>query len=78
MLLASAREPSEAQSRRGGDQCPDTDLSGLVTRHERRFVGQFFADRKPKTANKVACDIDLTARLWRLSAELVGMTPATS
>jgi retinol dehydrogenase-14 len=39
-------------------------------------TGQFFANRKPKTANKVADDPDMTARLWQVSADLVGMTPA--
>ena len=37
-------------------------------------TGQFFANRKPKTANEVAYDTDLTARLWQVSADLVGMT----
>jgi retinol dehydrogenase 14 len=41
-------------------------------------TGQFFANRKPKTANKVAYDADMTARLWDVSASLVGMTPATA
>jgi retinol dehydrogenase-14 len=40
------------------------------------LTGQFFANRKPKTANKVAYDSDITARLWQVSADLVGMTPA--
>jgi hypothetical protein len=35
--------------------------------------GQFFANRKPKTANKIAHDTNATARLWQASAELVGM-----
>jgi NAD(P)-dependent dehydrogenase (short-subunit alcohol dehydrogenase family) len=40
-------------------------------------TGQFFANRKPKTANKLAYDTDTTTRLWQVSADLVGMTPAT-
>jgi retinol dehydrogenase 14 len=40
--------------------------------------GQFFANRKPKTANKLAYDTDVAARLWQVSKDLVGMTPATS
>jgi len=40
-------------------------------------TGQFFANRTPKAANKVAYDTGLTARLWQVSADLVGMTPAT-
>ena len=35
-------------------------------------TGQFFDDRKPKTANKVAYDTEMTARLWQVSADLVG------
>jgi retinol dehydrogenase-14 len=38
-------------------------------------TGQFFANRMPKTANKLAYDTDMTGRLWRVSADLVGMTP---
>ncbi|HEU4783613.1 MAG TPA: SDR family oxidoreductase [Ktedonobacterales bacterium] len=41
-------------------------------------TGQFFANRKPKTANKVAYDTDMTARLWQVSADLVGMTHVTA
>jgi len=40
-------------------------------------TGQFFVNRKPKTANKVAYDTDMTRRLWRVSADLVGMTPTS-
>jgi len=39
-------------------------------------TGQFFANRKPRTANKVAYDTEMAARLWQVSADLVGMTPA--
>jgi hypothetical protein len=39
-------------------------------------TGQFFANGKPKSANKVAYDADITARLWNVSADLVGMTSA--
>lgn len=41
-------------------------------------TGQFFAKRKPKSANKVADDNDMTARLWEVSADLLGMTPAST
>jgi retinol dehydrogenase-14 len=40
-------------------------------------TGQFFAKSKPKTANKFAYDADMTTRLWDVSADLVGMKPAT-
>ncbi len=38
-------------------------------------TGQFFANRKPRPTNKLAGDADLAARLWRISADLVVMTP---
>jgi retinol dehydrogenase-14 len=38
--------------------------------------GQFFANRKPKIANKLAYDTDTTARLWQVSAHLVGIAGA--
>jgi len=43
-------------------------------------TGQYFVKGRPATANKDAYDTDLTARLWQVSADLVGMatvTPAT-
>src|SRR5947209_6905801 len=40
-------------------------------------TGQFFTNGKPKRANRIAYDIDMTARLWLVSAELVGMTATT-
>src|SRR2546426_11084762 len=42
-----------------------------------RVTGQFFANGKPKNANKIAYDADMTAKLWNVSADLVGMTPVT-
>jgi retinol dehydrogenase-14 len=38
-------------------------------------TGKFFANSKPKIANKVAYDTAIAARLWQVSADLVGMTP---
>ena len=40
-------------------------------------TGEFFAKGKPKTANKIAYDPDMAAKLWNVSAALVGMTPVT-
>jgi retinol dehydrogenase-14 len=40
-------------------------------------TGQFFANRKSKRPNNVAFDTEMTAKLWNVSAALVGMTPAT-
>ncbi len=36
--------------------------------------GRFFVNRKPKRASRLAYDSDLTSRLWRVSAELVGIS----
>src|SRR5665213_1579664 len=36
-------------------------------------TGQFFINRRPKAAKKVAYDPDMTARLWQVSADLVGL-----
>jgi retinol dehydrogenase-14 len=41
-------------------------------------TGQFFVNSKPKTANQVAYDADMTARLWDVSASLVGMSSPTA
>lgn len=39
-----------------------------------RVTGQYFANGKPKTSNKVAYDTSAAARLWKVSAALVGLT----
>ena len=41
-------------------------------------TAQFFVNSKPKTANKVAYDADMTRRLWDVSAGLVGMSSPTT
>src|SRR3984893_3193520 len=45
-------------------------------------TGQFFVNRKPKTANKLAYDTNMTARLWQVSADLTsghqGLDPVRS
>jgi len=38
------------------------------------ITGQYFANRTPKTSNKASYDRGAAARLWRVSADLVGMT----
>lgn len=35
--------------------------------------GRFFAKRKAKETNKASYDHAITARLWRVSSELVGL-----
>lgn len=41
-------------------------------------TAQFFVNSKPKTANKVAYDADMTRRLWDVSVGLVGMSSPTT
>ena len=35
-------------------------------------TGQYFANRKPRTSNKASYDTTAAARLWQVSAGLVG------
>ena len=37
-------------------------------------TGQYFANRKPKTSSKASYDTAAAARLWQVSADLVGLT----
>ena len=37
-------------------------------------TGQYFANRKAKKSNQLSYDAAITARLWRVSADLVGQT----
>jgi NAD(P)-dependent dehydrogenase (short-subunit alcohol dehydrogenase family) len=37
-------------------------------------TGRYFANRKPRSARKAACDTAIAARLWQASADLAGMT----
>ena len=36
-------------------------------------TGQYFANRKPKRSNAASYDTATTARLWQVSADLVGI-----
>jgi retinol dehydrogenase-14 len=38
-------------------------------------TGQFFTGRRRRTANRAAYEIDVTAKLWTISAGLVGIAP---
>jgi retinol dehydrogenase-14 len=42
------------------------------------LTGQFFANRESKQSNESSYDTETTARLWRVSAGLVGITPRPS
>ena len=37
-------------------------------------TGRYFANRKPKDSNKASYDTEAAARLWRVSADLVGLS----
>jgi len=39
-------------------------------------TGQYFANSTPKTSNKSSYDTAAADRLWQVSADLVGLTPA--
>jgi len=41
-----------------------------------QVTGRYFADRKPKRSAKASYDLAAAARLWQVSAELVGLTAA--
>jgi retinol dehydrogenase 14 len=36
-------------------------------------TGRYFANRKPKTSNKTSYDTAAATRLWKVSADLVGL-----
>jgi len=38
--------------------------------------GRYFANRKAKESSRASYDTDAAARLWRVSAELVGLPVA--
>lgn len=44
--------------------------------HVQGVTGRYFANRKPKTSNRVSYDTEAQARLWRVSADLVGLASA--
>lgn len=41
-----------------------------------RVSGRYFANGKPKRSSKRSYDQAAAARLWQVSADLVGLTPA--
>ena len=41
-----------------------------------RVTGRYFADRKPARSSKRSYDQAAAARLWQVSADLVGLTAA--
>jgi retinol dehydrogenase-14 len=38
------------------------------------ITGRYFANRKPRSSNKASYDTAAVVRLWKVSADLVGLT----
>ena len=68
LLIAIAR-PFMKSPERGADTAVYLASSPEVE----GVTGRYFADRKAKTSNKSSYDTATTARLWEVSAELVGL-----
>jgi retinol dehydrogenase 14 len=57
------------------DRGADTPVYLASSPDAERLTGLYFTDRESKRSNEAAYDRDATARLWRMSAELVGLVP---
>jgi len=57
-------------------QGAETSIYLASSRDMEGITGQFFVNRNPEVANKVAYDSDVTGRLWQVSIDLVGLAPA--
>jgi retinol dehydrogenase-14 len=53
-----------------------TSIHVASARDLEQVTGRYFANSKPKSSAKRSYDEAVAARLWRLSAELVGLTGA--
>jgi retinol dehydrogenase 14 len=42
-----------------------------------RVTGRYFANSKPKKSSQLSYDEAIAARLWEVSADLVGLTAAS-
>jgi retinol dehydrogenase-14 len=71
-MLVAVMRPFMASPERGADTAvylaSSPDAEGAT--------GQYFAKRKPKKSNPASYDTATTARLWRVSADLVGIQDA--
>jgi retinol dehydrogenase-14 len=56
----------------------DTAVYLASSRDVEGVTGRYFADRKAKKSNKSSYDTGTTARLWEVSADLVGLTREAS
>jgi NAD(P)-dependent dehydrogenase (short-subunit alcohol dehydrogenase family) len=57
-------------------QGAQTSIHLASSRDVEGVTGRFFVNRKPRAANKVAYDLDVSGRLWQVSIDLVGLAPA--
>ena len=58
------------------DRGADTPVYLASSPEAEGLTGQYFAKRKPKRSNPASYDKATTARLWRVSANLVGIQDA--
>jgi len=82
----SAEDPARAMApivaalrpfMRSPKKAADTAVHLASSREVQGVTGRFFANRKPRTSNKSSYDGAATARLWRVSTDLVGLPVAT-
>lgn len=67
-LMRFMKHPPRARPPRAASHRPDVDA----------VTGQYFANSTPKTSNKSSYDTIAANRLWRVSADLVGLAPRSS
>ena len=56
------------------DRGADTPVYLASSNAAEGLTGQYFANRESKQSNKSSYDTEVTARLWRVSADLVGLS----
>lgn len=69
-LLVAIMRPFMRSPARGADTAVYLASSPAVN----GITGRYFADRKAKRSNKASYDTETTARLWQVSADLVGVS----
>jgi retinol dehydrogenase 14 len=67
--LVAVMRPFMRSPRKGAE----TPVYLASSAHADGLTGQYFANREPKKSNKASYDTALTARLWQVSAGLVGV-----
>ena len=70
---AFAPSPSCVRSWRSPNRGADTPVYLASSPEAEGLTGQYFAKHEPKRSNPASYDTATTARLWRVSAELVGI-----